>query len=64
MGKRSFGVLIHGAGWVSSQHIAAYAHHPDTQVLAISSRSLESARRRAQQAGLTDVATYDSLQEA
>jgi predicted dehydrogenase len=59
-----YGVLVHGAGWVSTQHIAAYMHNPHTEVLAICSRSLESARRRAREAGLADVALYDDLDRA
>jgi len=34
MNNRTFGVLIHGAGWVSGQHIAAFARNPTTRVLA------------------------------
>jgi predicted dehydrogenase len=64
MAKRTFGVLIHGAGWVSAQHIAAFQHNPATQVVAISSRSLASAQRRAAEAGLTDVACFDDLRRA
>jgi predicted dehydrogenase len=61
---RQYGVLIHGAGWVSSQHIAAFQNNPATRVAAISSRSLASARKRAQQAGLEDVACFDDLRDA
>jgi predicted dehydrogenase len=61
---RTFGVLVHGAGWVSSQHLAAYARNPATRVLAVSSRSLDSARRRAAEAGLKNVACYDDLDRA
>lgn len=56
--------MIHGAGWVSTQHIAAFRHNPDTQIVAVCSRSLESARHRAAGAGLTDVACYDDLDKA
>jgi len=62
--KKTYGVLIHGAGWVSTQHIAAFKNNPATKVVAVSSRKLESARRRAAEAGLTDVACYDDLAEA
>ena len=61
---KMFGVLIHGAGWVSTQHIAAFQNNPHTQILAVSSRSLESARRRVAKSGLKDVACYDNLDRA
>jgi predicted dehydrogenase len=64
MSDRTYGVLIHGAGWVSTQHIAAYAHNPHTEVRAISSRTLESARRRAEEANLSGEALYDDLDKA
>ncbi len=64
MAEKTFGVLVHGAGWVSSQHLAAYKNNPATEVLAVSSRSLESARRRAEEANLGDVALYDDFDEA
>jgi predicted dehydrogenase len=59
-----YGVLVHGAGWVSGQHIAAFAHNPHTEIAAISSRKLASARARADEAGLKHVAVYDDYQEA
>lgn len=61
---KKYGVLIHGAGWVSGQHVAAFQHHPATHVVAISSRSLASAQRRAAEAGLADVSCYDDLAQA
>jgi predicted dehydrogenase len=64
MPDRSFGVLIIGAGWVSTQHIAAYVRHPDTTVVAICSRRLDSARQRAREAGLDGVAVYDDVANA
>jgi len=64
MSERQLGVLVHGAGWVSTQHIAAFKANPHTRVVAISSRRLESCRKRAEEAGLCDVAFYDNLDEA
>jgi predicted dehydrogenase len=61
---KKLGILIHGAGWVSTQHIAAYQHNPNTEILAVSSRSLESARKRIAEAGLRDVTAYDNLDKA
>ena len=63
-GDRTFGVLIVGAGWVASQHIAALTAHPRARVVAVASRSLDSARRRIAEAGASDVASYDDLSQA
>jgi predicted dehydrogenase len=64
MAERKLGVLIHGAGWVSTQHILAFQRNPHTQVLAISSRKLESCRKRAEEAGLKGAALYDNFDKA
>lgn len=64
MDQPTYGVLIHGAGWVSSQHIAAFARQSATRVVAICSRTLASAQRRATESGLPDVALYDNLDRA
>ncbi|HUS90365.1 MAG TPA: Gfo/Idh/MocA family oxidoreductase [Phycisphaerae bacterium] len=63
MSDRKLGVLVHGAGWVSAQHIQAFANNPHAEVVAISSRKIESARRRAAEAGL-DVPCYDDYEKA
>lgn len=60
----SLGVLIHGAGWVSTQHIAAYESNPYARTVAICSRTVEGAARRARESGLTDVALYSDLDAA
>ena len=57
------GVLVHGAGWVSTQHIAAFKNNPYAEVVAISSRKLSSAQQRAAEARL-DVACYDDYDKA
>lgn len=61
---RQLGVLIHGAGWVSGEHIKAFVRNPHTRVAAISSRREESARRRAVEAGLEGVGLYSDLDRA
>jgi predicted dehydrogenase len=61
---KKLGVLVHGAGWVSTQHIAAFQHNPHTHVLAVCSRTLDGARKRIAEAGLKDVAVYDNLDKA
>jgi predicted dehydrogenase len=64
MSEQSLGVLVVGAGWVSTQHIAGYLENPHAKVIAICSRRLEQARQRAAEAGLTDVALYDDFEKA
>jgi predicted dehydrogenase len=64
MSKDVYGVLVVGAGWVSTQHIAAYAHNPHTKVVAICDRRLERAQQRAAEAKLTDVGFYEDLADA
>ncbi|MCC7495703.1 MAG: Gfo/Idh/MocA family oxidoreductase [Fimbriimonadaceae bacterium] len=63
MSDRPYGVLVHGAGWVSTQHLAAFARNPCCEVVAVSSRRLASAQARAAEQGLT-VACYDDYQAA
>ena len=64
MTEKQLGVLVHGAGWVSTQHIAAFTANPHTRVVAISSRKLASCAKRAEEAGVTDVAFYDDYEKA
>jgi len=64
MTDKCFRVLIHGAGWVATQHIGAFLNNPHAEVVAISSRHLTSAQRLAEQYGLGSVACYDSLDAA
>ncbi len=59
-----YGVLVHGAGWVSGQHVAAFTRNPHTEVVAISSRKRTSAQARADEAGLTGIGIYDDFQRA
>lgn len=62
--SRPFGVLIVGAGWVASQHAAAFGVHPSARVVAVCSRSIESGRRLVEASGLADAACYDHLESA
>ena len=64
MAEKQLGVLVHGAGWVSTQHIAAFDANPHTRIAAISSRKLESAKKRGEEAGLTDIGYYDDFEKA
>lgn len=61
---KKLGVLVHGAGWVSTQHIAAFHKNPHTEVVAISSRKLASAKRRAEEAGLEGIGLYNNYEKA
>jgi predicted dehydrogenase len=56
--------LIHGAGWVAEQHAAAFSNNPHTEVVAISSRRLQSAQGLADRCGLAGAAVYDDLAES
>jgi predicted dehydrogenase len=61
--KKKLGVLIHGGGWVSSQHLQAFVNNPGAEIVAVSSRTREGARRCADQAGL-DVPCLDDFAAA
>jgi len=47
------GVAIQGAGWVSTEHIRAFGRNPYAEVVAIGSRTIEGARAKRDQLGLT-----------
>ena len=64
MAKKKLGVLVHGAGWVSTQHIMAFHNNPDTEVVAISSRKLASCKTRAEEAGLEGIGLYNNYEKA
>lgn len=55
---KALGVAVQGAGWVSGEHIRSYQKNPHTEVVAIGSRTRESAEARAREAGLQDAAIY------
>ena len=61
MSKECLGVGVHGAGWVSGEHIKAFMNNPHAKVVAISSRRLESCKAKAEENGLKDVSFYTSL---
>ena len=64
MGDTTLGVLIIGAGWVSTQHTAAYVANPHTEVRAICDIRPAAARRLVNDAGLANVAVYERADEA
>ncbi len=57
-------VIVHGAGWVSGEHIKAFQNNPNTRIAAISSRRMESVKQRAEEAGLAGIGMYTDLSEA
>ncbi len=63
MSDKKIGCAIFGAGWVADEHINGYIADPRAEVVAVGSRSAESAQRAADKAGLTDVAIYTDLDE-
>ena len=62
--SEKLGVLVHGAGWVSTQHIMAFTNNPNTDVVAVSSRKLSSAQTHAEEAGLENIGLYDDYEQA
>jgi len=64
MNEKKLGVLILGAGWVSTQHIKAFQTNPHTEVVAICSRRLESCKIRADEAGLGNVDFHTDYDKA
>ncbi len=57
------GVGVVGTGWVSTEHIRAFARNPHTRVAAICSRDEARARAKASSVGLTQCAAYDSFDD-
>lgn len=64
MANDQYGILVIGAGWVSTQHISAYVNNPHARVRAICDINLENAHKRAKEAELTDVGFYDNVADA
>ena len=64
MSDKKYGVLVHGAGWVSTEHIAAFKNNPHSDVVAVSSRKLTSAQKRAEEAELEGIGLYDDFEQA
>jgi predicted dehydrogenase len=62
--SQKLGVLIHGAGWVAGEHIKAFQNNPHTEIVAISSRRLESVEKKIAEYNLGGVGKYTQLEEA
>ncbi len=58
----TYRAAVVGCGWVSGEHIAAYKKHPQTEVAALVSLTVEEARRKAEEYGL-NVPCYDSVEK-
>ena len=58
------GVAVQGAGNVSTEHLRAYLRNPHCEVVAVASRTLEGAERKAREVGLdlSRVRLYDDYQ--
>ena len=63
MPEKPYGVAVHGAGDVSTQHVHAYLNNPHTKLVAISSRKEESAKKLADSYGLKDVKFYTDFRD-
>ena len=59
---KKFGCAVHGAGWLSTEHIRAYMLNPHCRVVALSSRTEERARVRMTECGL-DCKVYTDYDE-
>lgn len=64
MSEKQLGVLVHGAGWVSGEHVRAFENNPYCRVVAVSSRRKESAERRARESGVPEARIFTDLGEA
>jgi predicted dehydrogenase len=47
MNIEKYGVLVVGAGWVSTQHIAAYLNTPHATVVAVCDRQIDNRPRKS-----------------
>ncbi len=63
MAAKPLGVLILGAGWVSTQHIAAFKNNPHTRIAGICDRTVRGAEKRAAEFDL-DVPCYEDYRKA
>jgi predicted dehydrogenase len=57
---KKLGAAIIGAGWVAGEHIRAYRNNPNTEVVAVGSRRLATAKAKAAELGL-DCPCYDDV---
>lgn len=55
-------VAVQGAGYVGKEYLNVFASNPNTEIVAIGSRTKEGARRAAQEVGI-DCPVYDNYNE-
>jgi predicted dehydrogenase len=57
------GAAVWGAGWVAGEHLRAFTRNPHTEVVACGSRTIEGARRKLAEVGLSldRCRAYDDL---
>ena len=60
--NRIYGVGIIGAGWVSGEHVKAYASNPNAKVIGIYSRTAERAKAKLEECGV-EGKVFSSLDE-
>lgn len=60
---KKLGIGIHGCGWVSDEHIKAYRNNPNVELIALSSRRIESAlaKREEQELDCDIEPTFEDL---
>lgn len=56
------GAAIIGAGWVAGEHISAYKGNPNTEIVAVGSRRLATAKAKVAETGL-DCPCYDDYEK-
>lgn len=62
MSKSKLRAGVVGTGWVSGEHIKAFACHPEAEVVAICGRSADKARAKAAECGV-DCAVYTDYEK-
>jgi predicted dehydrogenase len=60
---KKIGVAVSGAGWVSGEHIKAYARNPATEFVGIYSRRRETAEARLAELGISGARVYDRFED-
>lgn len=63
MGERKLGVAIHGVGQVAYAHAASWLKNPHVQIVSVTSRRVDSARRLAERFGLEDCHVGDRYED-
>ena len=61
MTSKHFGIGVVGTGWVAGAHVDNFKRVAGTEVVAVCSRSAESAKRFAAEKGLANAATFSDL---